>query len=517
MEAAAGAATSQDTRNIRVRYSVIVNYLGKIYRLVTSILTTVIITRSLSVADYGLWVTLVGIMFIVSSIPGLWNIWTLRFYSRKQYIVPRVTMLLTIIYGASSIAITFAFIYYLGLSLSPLLVFIVALTSVAIIFNAYLMSLSVAAAPFIVGKTEIIRATVWMVLVYVFLRMLDMGLFGVLVSNLIGQLSSTTAYVFLLHRYGARLLKPAFRLDIVKLIFIRSYVTVFGFLENILKYVERLIITAATASTLSMGYLGAAYTARTTLQRNTAAFTFALMSKLLRENSPRDIVDVVRISLAINVFTFTVFLVASKPILSILGPDYIRAQILFIMFLIESLILIFADIFATVSMALEKQDMDTTKHLYNTPLFIIPMYRFTRSLSAVLAGSIAMLLLRSYTSDPVIIVAPYPAAWLLSAIPYIYKTHSYAKKYTEIIIPYREIYSASIAAFGVSVYLLINSVHQYVAASVLDGVTYLLFHTAVSLLIYVSILYISSRWYRNFIKTVIQHIVVEANILKQKR
>ncbi len=499
----------EEARKVRVRYSTIMNYIAQVYRLLLAILFAVIATRKLSVEEYGLWTTIFGVSGVLTSIYGIWYMWVTRFYARRRYDIVAATPILTMIYAPIAIALmALTGLYYASILGWGFEYFIVAsLMIVHAGFNRYFRSIVIGSRPYIEARVNIIRDTVRVITVYILVVVFMQKLLGVLLSTIVAGFTSTILYVLFLRHEKIAIPKPMFIKKHIARILKNSYIPVLNTSSQLTTHIERPILTALSASTTATAYLGISYIPRSVILQSSQAFTSPLLSKLLRIPSREDIEDVLRLTFAINIGATAFILVMVKPILSLFRPEYMSAWPLFIIFSLESLVMVFANIFAAVSVALEKKDLyEEGLKLTDTPLFKINLARFLRNTLSVLAGSTAIATaLYIGVKDPVLIALFYPISWFASGIPLLVYTYRLSKKKIHYSIPVKELLSSLLAATIASLYLYFSKATTIIIKNFWSTVPILLIHVAIYLAIYSIVLLALSKWFREFVFKAIKY------------
>lgn len=509
-----GIELNEEIVSIRVRYSTIVNYLSHIYRLITAVGFTIILTRRLSREEYGLFTMINSINLIVLSIAILWLFWVTRYYARKRYDFVSAALLLNILYAPSAFFIAIIIgLYYSNLLGYDWLLFIIgSLWIVVEVFNRFYQYIVMGSKPFIFGKTGIIRHTFRIFLAYLLIVIFTYGVLGSLLSVLLASFTAFITYNFLTAKYRIRI--PRLSVDKNKIFSLlkNSYIPFQMSLNSMFLQFERPILATLTASTIAVAYMGVAYIPRSVIIQSGGALSSGLVSKLLRKPNREDIEDILRIAFIINIGMLFLLTTLSVPLLSLFRVEYIDGRILFILFTFESTLMVFSNIFSAVAIALEKKDLyEAGLALISTPLFKIPFYRLIRSLSTVIIGSITSAIMIHYLgiTDPVIICTPYPITWLITAIPLFIYTYRQARRQIEFKIPYRELLATVIAGSLASLFLYWIGLAEYTIKSFWHDSPYLLASLVATAIIYFGIVLLISEWSRNFIKKSIKYYLTK--------
>ncbi|MET1160001.1 MAG: hypothetical protein ABWW65_03480 [Thermoprotei archaeon] len=494
---------------VRVRYSTIVNYVSQIYRLLIAIGFTVVVTRKLSVVEYGLFTTILGLTSVLGSFYSVWCYWATRYYARGRRDLASTAFGLNLLYApiASLLMILLGTYYSRILGWGYEFFVLGALIPLIASANQSFRSIVNSTKPYINGKTSIIRETIRFIAAYILVVILSYKLLGAVLSLVIALSSASIAYYVFMRGEGIDIPRPGIRRKYLLVLVKNSYIPVLITLYSMFTQFERPLLTALTASTLAAAYLGVSYIPRSVVLQSTGAFTSGLSARLLRIPSKEDIEEVLRISMVINIGMVFLLIVMAKPILSLFRYEYIEASLLFILFSIESFLMVLAGIFSSIATSLERADLE--EHglaLINTPLFKIPLAMFLRGLVSIVAASTtAVALLSIGVGDPILIALPFPVAWLVSSIPFLLYSYRYARSKISFSIPWREVVASIIAGTAASIYLYSTGAPNTVIRSFWSDAWVVGFNVFMGALIYFLVLLLLSPWLRGFIKRSIEY------------
>lgn len=498
-----------DSMLVRVRYSTIINYIGQLYRLLAAVGFALIVTRRLSVAEYGLFTTIIGLTGIITSVYGIWNFWVPRFYARKRYDLVSTAFLLDITYAPIGYTIIVLLgLYYASVLNQDLLYFLVGGLIIFIsLINGYNRSIVIGSRPFIEGKIIVLRETLRIIFVYTFIILLYLRVLGAILGIVLTLAFTAILYILYMRYYGLEIPRPLFRKEKIAILVKNSYISLIFSLYTFLSQIERPFLTLITASTVVAAYLGVSYIPRSIILQSGRAFTSGLAARLLRKPVREDIEDVLRICFIINIGLLFITISLNRTILSLFRKEYIDAWPLFILFTIESLIMIVSNIFSAIATALERKDLyESGRALLDTPLFKLYMARFIRgTISIATASIVAAIMLYLGVSNPILICLPYPLFWLISSIPYMIYAYKEARKKIYFAIPWRELFSSTISGLTTAIALHIIGGTDFIVASFWSDIFVLLKIIIIAFTIYSIIVLALSPWLRAFIKKSISY------------
>jgi len=497
-------------QRVRVRYSVIVNYISQLYRLFVSFMFVVLVTRKLSVFDYGVLNTVQGINGVLVAFYGLWSYWVVRYYARgrRDLVSSAYGMMLVYAPVAFIIMVSLGLLYSSAINI-PLSVFVWgALIVVSTSVLAYLRSLASGSKPFIIGKTVIVGETTRLVFAYIAVVLLRMSVDGVLLSILIMVVVEIVVYLLMFNYYGVEVPRPRFNKSLQLRLLKNSYIPLTNILSTMLSQVERPLLTAVTRSTYATAYLGVSYIPRSVVLQGSQAFTSGLGAQLLRKPSRADIEDVLRINFIVNVFLTILLVVMAKPLISLFNPQYMVVWPLFVLFTLESFIISLYSLFSTVAVSVEAKDMyEYGLKLVETPLFKLGFARLVRNIASITIGTtgVFVCLYVFRINDPYLLASFYPISWFLTGVPLLLYGYRQAINKFKFRIPWREVFASVIGSVSSSIYLFVVGATNIYVESFWRDVPILGYHVLVAVLIYGVALYLLSPWLRRFIRMGLRH------------
>ena len=496
--------TQEELASIRVRYSTIMNYVSEMYRLILAILFTLVIVRKLTVAEYGLWTTIMSVISILTGVHNIWCAWSLRFYARKRYDMVSFAYALTLVYAPISLAVLLLVGYfYSGILGWGFTAFVLAsLMLISESFNVFLRSLILGSKPYIEGRVLIVRVTIRLIVAYVLVVILHVGLPGVILA-VITCSSSVALLRYVVMRWN-RITIPRPRLEYegISKLLKNSYISLMMYLSSLVVNLDRPVVTALTSATDLTAYLGVAYIPRNVIVRSSGALSSGLVSKLLRVPSPRDVEDVLRIALVLNIGMISLLIMLAKPILSMFKVAYVSAWLLLVLMGIESLIYTLSLLFGNVASASETADLRVYGlKLIKTPIFKVPFLLFLRGVAALGIGSAGtIILLHEQGQVNPYIVLPYPLAWVATGIPLLAYMYVMAKRRVPFSFPLRELLATLAGSALMALYLVLSNAINVMIREFWRDAPVLALHALIGLALYGAVVLVVSPWSREFLR-----------------
>ncbi len=498
---------------VRVRFSIIVGYSSLLIRFFSAFLFTILVVRYLSPQEFAVWIFGFSILPIISIGYDLWGWAFARRYAlgiRSSLVAATILNIVYMIF--SSLTLFFASIYIedlLGGVYRYLLLFIVNN-----IFNA-LVSIAVNLANVLRPDIGLSSTTVFelsrVMIAFVLVRILGTGISGAIVSPALASLISSTFIFYLLSRNNQLIISTK---GIIKEIKILLKMSVIGLIDSLARFLwnsDRFFMTLVAKATQAVSYLGVAYSIRGIVAQVSSTPASVVYAKLLEEirYSPRDVIYMVFLfSSPVLIFS----IVLSKPLVSLLNPYYVEMSSVIFLVVIEGFLSGLANVFTGIIYGLERRDLvaKSLRELIETSIGRIQLINFSRALIFGLATFIYSIiifmklkLVNVSATQVVVVISLLLLILTLSYISYLTKELS---MHRSLEIDFREIIYMLISASISSLIFIATGAWEIEILSITRDTPILFTLSIISLLIYASILYILSRWFRELIHTLLKYL-----------
>jgi len=493
--------SSDEIRNIRVRYSTILNYLSILYGALMGLIFTTIVLRRISVDEYGLFNVLIAYIYLLQPVSTIWFFWMYRFYTRKRMDLYSAGGGINFFYTTLSFIIMYVITYLY--TENHVLALIVGLTTAIQVFLPYYFQAVSATRPYMIGYIQIASDSVRTVFLYITVGVLRYGLYGVLSTVLIEFLMKIVLGYFVAVRYRIEIPRLSFDLHKISIYVKNSYIALLNIFSSQLMTSGERLLTSFIGNTLELpAYLGVSYLSRTLIAGGASAFGQGISSRLLRAPSRIDVEDTLRISILIVIFVSGSIAIFSTPILSFLNPAYLNIRFLFILYSASFAILAIEQLLLTISNSLEDMDIYSVgADLRKSFLFKNSMLQLLASIIHVFGGTLCFYILTRYSSNPNILLLPYPliatASYLAASIILVNRIR--AKLLFNI--PWREVAAGFIGLITLYAISIATGWINTEFTNIYKGLTLATLIAVASLTIYVATLYIVSPWFRKFLST----------------
>ena len=489
-----------ESQEIRLRYSAIVNYAGILYRMLIAVGFVVIVARKLSITEFGLWGVLLSLSYMVSTPVGLWGSWAQRFHARGFKEASGTGLWLTLIYWFPGSAFFLALVsleYHVigwGLTLMLLALPFSLLTTL----DQYLMRLANVSKPELRGYKSFIYETSRIILAYILVAMLKLGLEGAIISVEIALALGVFYTTLILWRKKVlnRFFSKELATQWLKAIYIPSISIIYGFLRGGV----RAIISWIAGSEIPVSYLNIGFSVETPLLQASAATTPALYARTLRRGRSIDIEETFRIYFLFIGYVFVTFTLLSKAIASLYNPVYTEAYIVIILVSLYAVINSVLSIYGATISGMESVDIKGIKShraILKSYLLKLPL---SRLISLLASYAIAILLLFMVKGDHLLEAEATVVALILGISPLLPYFRRTALNMLPHTIPRRELYSTFASSLAAAFYYLLSGAPWIRISHFWTDAPTLGLHIVNASLVYIIVNYISSPWFRMILR-----------------
>jgi len=367
---------------IRLRYAGFVIFLSRLISIGTGLIFTLLITRSVSPEDYGVYGNLGDILSCFTIISTIIPFWIVRFEARRWPGSLKTGFIMNFLIGLASTILyllsVMGIISALRINLDYMPAYLIA---AVMIFESHLLSALEASLyprrPEKIGFGLLVFEVSKVVLGILSLYVFRMGLMGALLSVIFAYLCQAAFYAKLLLQG----FKEKIRWGYVKEWLKASILNIYGIAG------ERLLILANIFLFIHGGELARAYygasSAIASIVAYSSSIAHALYPKLLSEVRSEDITLSLNLVLMFAMPMFFGAVVLSRELLSILNPVYIIAAPTLTILALSSLVLSTSSVFESVIIGTENFDVTAKipfKSAFGSRLFLLLTLRYLQAL-----------------------------------------------------------------------------------------------------------------------------------------
>lgn len=466
-------------KEIRTQYSGFAVFGAKLLTVVTGMLFTLLVTRSVTQEEYGAFGTINIIVPYFTLLSTAISFWTMRFVARNEK-------------GAVKTGI----VANAGISLAAALVFLVLLPSILPTFQLqnYVIPCLAAAAqivelylitvldaclqaqrPHYVGYGLLIGEILKLVLGYVFVLSLQLSLSGVLISIIIAFAVKIAFYL----KTVLNELKQRVVFSYIKEWFKGSAFNIYNIAGDRLAAVIFLFLSGYGGKIATSYYQAAAPIANVITYSSFLAF--ALYPKLLAEKKLEEITSSLKLVLMFAIpMTATLIVIPDSYLLILEGSgetNYHIAAPLLAILAVDALVLTISTVFAYAVYGIEKIDEKATipfKQVVRTRLFIAFSLPYAHSMITL---PTAYYVMTNFTNnDPLLIATYLMAINAVAHLAMLIVIYFLVRKAAKIVIPWKNI--AKYAFASISMTAILFAIHPVrtlltLAATAVGGIIYL--------------------------------------------
>jgi len=491
---------------IRVTYSGLIAFLVGIIGVITGLIFTIIVTRTLSPEEIGLWTLIGSLVVYVTVIEPMISFWTTRQIARGEKVAKTslITSGLFSIIGMSVYLIIAVFVSAnLKIEFFPVIlaIFLVPLTFLNFTLNSILLSYKPQGISYGNISFEIVKLPLGFTLVY----WMEMGLAGAILAT-IGSSIFKIVILFLIARVE---IIGNFKKEVVKFWFRLSWIPLYSRASGFIFTLDVLIFSSITGSLIGLAYWGVS---------NTIANVTAHSGKITQSLYPKLLATEKKIIAEDNLKKFLYFaipmvigsIVFAKPSLHILNPIYVDGFLIVYFLSIRVLVNLLSSRFFSILMAYEKIDLNknaSRKEYIKSKLFLVPTIGIINFGSYVVVLTIFLLTIESSNFSEVDLITIWSVILLVVSIPFLIYGIMYVKKLHSIELPYvsmMKFFMAAICA-GIVSYIIQIEYLEF-SKSIYDFLPQLIPIITVGGIIYFGITYIIDKSTRELFQKIINEI-----------
>jgi len=374
------------SKKVRIKYSGLIVFSSKIFSVFTGLLFTIMITRNLSINDFGVWQYLSLILSYAVFPAGLIPYWATRFYARGCP-VAKATIISNMMLSFPSFLIFLltAPLASTVISAKLFLFYLISIQIFLIYLSTSLESLALAKQPYLLGYEIISFELAKVVLASVLFITSNLKLENVISTLILAYLTQCLTLLFFLRKEFMNK-EENLNWNIQKKWFFNIWLPLFNSFPAFIGGLDLFILAVLTKSAVSLAFYKVAFSIATVISHSLST-TIGLYPNLLKGGGRKDIEETLNFFLIFAIpMTFgAVFL--AKPILHIFKPEYEDASMLLVFmapqFLLKSLTHIFGDVIVGVE-KVDKGEDTSFKALLKSKLFKWPLLNYVRNIIALI-------------------------------------------------------------------------------------------------------------------------------------
>lgn len=377
---------------IRLRYSGAIFFLSRVISVGTGLLFTLMVTRNVSLEDYGVFNNLWDVLSYFTLTSTIIPFWVTRFVARNWPGSFKTGFVINALIGSAS---TMLYVFLVSSVMQALRVGLkympIYLTAAITIFLNHVLAILEAALyskrPEKLGFGLLVFEVSRVVLGFILIIALKAGLMGALMAIVIASSGQSLFYLgYLLQGFKE------------KIVWIYAWEWFKGSLLNVYGLVGGRLLALASillfvyGGDLSRAYYGAAYAIASTITYS-SALSFALYPKILSGAGSADIDLSLKMVLMLAIPMFAGTIILSRDLLVILSPLYEVAELILMVLSLNAFFLSVSSIFESIIIGMEKLDVEARisyKEALRSKLFLMLTLQYVHAAIVILPTYIVL-------------------------------------------------------------------------------------------------------------------------------
>lgn len=490
---------------IRVTYSGLISLIGGLITVLTAIIFTLILTRTLATNEYGTWGLINGLLYYVLLIGPITSYWTTREIARGLESGTTAILssgMLSIIGVIVYVIIAYAMGHQANIDQTTL--FSASMLIPFIFIYGALNAINLGSKPQSVSYGSIFLGLAQILMGLVFVILLNMGVKGVI-------LTLTVSYMIcdvVLFIYARNKIRKKFDKDLLRKWIRFFWIPLYPSLTIVVAKLDIVIFTIMTGSVVGLAFWTAAMTLPSTIS-NAGLMSRAVYSKLLERDTREYVQDnITHLFYFIIPFTF-ISITFARPALFALNPNYAIAFPVAIFLAIYMFFNVLSNVFMSFLTGIEKVDTNqksTFRDYIKSKLFFVPTLRLVQYAIYVILLVIGLSILMRFATQ-LVLLTYWSVVILVTEIPITIYLYTLVRKNFSLKMNSRSIskyFIAGIVAYGIT-YLLTEHLLHF-QKNIFEFLPILLLFIVFGTIVYLLITYIIDRRTRTLFKEVIREI-----------
>ena len=433
---------------IRVTYSGLIALLAAFAGVGFGLIFMVIVTRTLSIEEYGTWGLIIGLLAYGGILDSLVHVWVIRETARGVKSGKTATLLGTGIFSTAGVFVYIIAAFIVGLETqidqNILLFAVILLPTIFLMKN--LNSMNQGWKPQITSYANLISESIKIPTVLIFLLFLDMGVSGVILSLLIAGIGGCTVHLIL----GRTRLQDKINIEFVKKWFKLSWIPLYGKIATVLFATDVIVFSIIVGSVEGVALMTAAL-----VIANLASFAKSISSSVYSKLLESEKRNYLRENIS-QLFYFIIPLAAlsltfARPGLSTLNPIYEIAVPVVIFMTVRVLLHSLGEVFIQMLRGVEQVDLkpeSTFKDFIKSRLFSLVTIRIING-SLYLVILVILLLLERNTVSQLELVIHWSIISLITTIPFTIYLYLMVKKKFDLSLDMSRIFKFLLVGIGI--------------------------------------------------------------------
>ncbi|WP_299290924.1 hypothetical protein [Nitrosopumilus sp.] len=500
--------------SIRVTYSGLISFAVGIGSIITGTVFTLIVTRQLSVEEFGTWNLIGSIVAYMLLLESPIFFWITREIARDVKSA-KTAIITSGTFSSIGMLVYVIVAYMIGQqSNADISMMIFALILVPVnLLNHTITGINVGWKPHVASygfiATEISKIPIALLLIYY----MDLGILGVIITTVLSYLASIIIQLYfakpkLMNRFETKFVKKWLRL---------SWIALFKDIPGTLYVSDVVIFSTITGNVAGIAYITAGRTIGN-LVRHSGRISTAIYPKMLaggkREYLQENLIRTLYFAFPTIAFSITF----AKPGLFALNPEYMVASSIVIFLAFRTFFSTLNRIFRSSLQGIDKVDISEESNFRDylkSSLVVLPTVRIIQYSSYVILLASGLYLLVQQNSSQLELIQYWAIIAVLIEIPFTIYFSILIRRNFNLKLNYIEIGKyclASLISFAIAFVLMENFLEYN--ESIFIFLPNLLLYIIIAISIYFSLTYCIDKKTRSLFKSVINELLKRNNSKK---
>ena len=490
---------------IRVTYSGLISVAVGLITIITGLLFTIILTRTLDPIEFGTWGIITTLFFSVLQIEPIISYWVTREVARGLESA-KTAIFSSGIFSSMAVIIYLIIVHFVhsGTDTDFESIFLAAFLIPIIFLNRVLSGINLGWKPQAVSYGILVMGVTQIPMALIFVYFFDMGVIGIIISVAIANISS----IIVLAISARETIKKEFQIKFLKKWFRLSWLPFYPGIAGMVHAYDVVVFSLMVGSVEGIGFWTAAVLLPNLIS-NSGLISTAVYAKLLQkgkmENIQRNVTQIFFFAFPLS----AIVIVFAEPGLFILNPIYQIAFPVVIIMTFQVVLNTLSTVFQSMLKGVETVDVDekaSFKQYIKSKLFLLPTLLLIQY-SIYITLLVIMLWVAGPDYDLIDLITYWAIIMLSTQIPITICHYIMVRKHLQITFEFSIIlkyFAISLVVFSL-IYYLTEQFLEY-DSNVFVFVPAVLLFTMIGVFGYISITYLVDSRTKHLVSAIINEL-----------
>ena len=490
---------------IRVTYSGLISVAVGLITIITGLLFTIILTRTLDPIEFGTWGIITTLFFSVLQIEPIISYWVTREVARGLESA-KTAIFSSGIFSSMAVIIYLIIVHFVhsGTDTDFESIFLAAFLIPIIFLNRVLSGINLGWKPQAVSYGILVMGVTQIPMALIFVYFFDMGVIGIIISVAIANISS----IIVLAISARETIKKEFQIKFLKKWFRLSWLPFYPGIAGMVHAYDVVVFSLMVGSVEGIGFWTAAVLLPNLIS-NSGLISTAVYAKLLQkgkmENIQRNVTQIFFFAFPLS----AIVIVFAEPGLFILNPIYQIAFPVVIIMTFQVVLNTLSTVFQSMLKGVETVDVDekaSFKQYIKSKLFLLPTLLLIQY-SIYITLLVIMLWVAGPDYDLIDLITYWAIIMLSTQIPITICHYIMVRKHLQITFEFSIIlkyFAISLVVFSL-IYYLTEQFLEY-DSNVFVFIPAVLLFTMIGVFGYISITYLVDSRTKHLVSAIINEL-----------